>query len=283
MNIKKIKLNIGIQSPLKLLHISDTHLSYADSRSDERKQRLAMARSQLFENGTHACTMHLLDSMDYAAKNCDLLVHTGDLIDFVSYRNVDIVKSIMGDLDYLFVTGNHEFSKYVGEAVEDEAYKQDSLALVQQAFKNNIRFSSKVVGGVNLIGIDNSYYHFNQEHIDLFKVEALKGLPIILFLHNPFYTKELFDECMRVRGSTNASIMGCPDELIAGYTKDRFIQQHATDDDMAMIDYFKSLDLIKAVFVGHLHFFHESQWSDTARQYVVGGNFFGDAHEIEIT
>lgn len=283
MGIKKIDLRIGLQSPVKLLHISDTHLSFADSRDDACKMKLAEKRSQLFENGTHACLIHLLNAMDYAVEHCDLLVHTGDLIDFVSYRNLDLVKGIMGDLDYFFVAGNHEFSKYVGEAVEDEAYKQDSLPLVQQAFKHDIRFCSRVVGGLNLVGIDNSYYHFNREHIELFKAEVLKGLPIILFVHNPFYTAELFDECIRARGNSYASIMGCPDDLIAGYSKDRFEQQRATDEDMAMIDYLKSLSLIKAVFAGHLHYFYESQWSDTARQYVVGGNFSGDAHEIVIT
>jgi hypothetical protein len=50
----------------------------------------------------------------------------------------------------------------VGEAFEDEAYKMDSMPLVQKAFRNNLRFDSRIIGGLNLVGMDNVYYHFDE-------------------------------------------------------------------------------------------------------------------------
>ncbi|MBQ2706718.1 MAG: metallophosphoesterase, partial [Clostridia bacterium] len=85
--------------------------------------------------------------------------------------------------DVFFAAGNHEFSLYVGEAWEDADYRNQSLAKVQAAFGNDIRFSSRIIGGVNLVAIDDGYSRFDEEHLDLLKAEVAKGLPIVLLMH----------------------------------------------------------------------------------------------------
>ena len=59
--------------------------------------------------------------------------------------------------------GNHEYSLYVGEAWEDAAYRNQSLATVQEAFINNIRMAARVIGGVNFVALDDGYYLFEEE------------------------------------------------------------------------------------------------------------------------
>jgi predicted phosphodiesterase len=54
------------------------------------------------------------EAIDYANWRCDFLIHTGDIIDFVSYLNVS--REALADIKYFFVADNHESSKYVGEA-----------------------------------------------------------------------------------------------------------------------------------------------------------------------
>jgi len=56
--------------------------------------------------------------------------------------------------------GNHEFSQYVGEAEEDEAYKAQSFAAVQGVYPNDLVFASRIVHGVNFVAVDNTYYRF---------------------------------------------------------------------------------------------------------------------------
>ena len=41
MNLSKVRIEIGLPAPLRLLHVSDTHLALADGRDGERKQALA--------------------------------------------------------------------------------------------------------------------------------------------------------------------------------------------------------------------------------------------------
>jgi DNA repair exonuclease SbcCD nuclease subunit len=282
MNIKKIRLNPGLAGPLRFLHVSDTHLSYADERDNERKLKLAGERSRLFEQDTGRCMKYLKETVDYARRRCDLLIHTGDIIDFVSCLNLDLARAALADIKYFFVAGNHEFSKYVGEAFEDEAYKMDSMPLVQRVFRNDLRFDSLIIGGLNLVGMDNVYYHFNEAQYGRLRMEVDKGLPILLMLHVPLYTPALYHESMVIRGESNAGIMGCPEELLKSYPEDRYIQQRPGALDLEMIDYITSQPLIKAVFTGHKHYYHESPLSGGIKQYVAGAHFEGDAIEIEV-
>jgi 3',5'-cyclic AMP phosphodiesterase CpdA len=277
LNIKKIRLNPGLAKPLRFLHVSDTHLSYADERDNERKLKLARERSWLFEQDTGRCMKYLNESLDYAKQYCDLLIHTGDLIDFVSSLNLDLAKKTLADAECFFVAGNHEYSKYVGEAFEDEAYKMDSMPLVQEAFKNNLRFDSLITGGLNLVGMDNVYYHFIEAQYGMLRAEVDKGLPILLLLHVPFYTRELYHEAMVIRGAGNAGIMGCPEECLKSYPEDRYIQQRPNALDLEMQNYIAAQPLIKAVFTGHMHYYHESPLPGGIKQYVAGAHFEGDA------
>ena len=111
------KLSLGAEKPFALLHISDTHLCLADDRDNERKNKLAESRKTVFGDGEDA----LRWSVELSKELGTLLVHTGDLLDFVSEANIDAAKKFTDENDCFFVAGNHEFSLYVGEAWEDEA------------------------------------------------------------------------------------------------------------------------------------------------------------------
>ena len=153
MKVIETKLHIGLDAPVSFLHISDTHLTYADDRDDQRKIDLAAGRAPCFPHNAE----ELAAECAYAREQGLPILHTGDLIDFVSAANLDAAKRFMDENDVLFIAGNHEFSLYVGEAFEDEAYRNQSLAKVQAAFPDDIRFTSRVLGGVNFVGIDNGY------------------------------------------------------------------------------------------------------------------------------
>ena len=263
-NIVTTPLKLGASAPFKLLHISDTHLAFADERDDERKRKLAEGRYRSFAHAEE----YFADELALAKKENALLCHTGDLIDFVSAANLDRAKKFADENDCFFVAGNHEFSLYVGEAFEDEAYREQSLAKVQACFRNDIRFSSRIVNGVNLVGIDDGYYRFDRPQLDALKQEAGRGLPILLFMHNPLYEQKLFEHCMT--RASSAYLTAAPDELITGYDDYRYRQQKADDLTKEAFACIRSEPLIKAVFTGHLHYDWEGMVTDTLPQYVTG-------------
>jgi hypothetical protein len=158
----------------------------------------------------------------------------------------------------------------------------DSMPLVEKAFRNDLRFDSMVIGGINLAGIDNVYYHFIETQYGWLRIEVDKGLPILLMLHMPLYTPALYHESMVIRGENNAGIMGCPEELLKSYPKDRYIKQRLSELDLKIINYIASQPLIKAIFTGHKHYYHENPLSGGIKQYVAGAHFEGEAIEIEL-
>ncbi|MBR3966338.1 MAG: metallophosphoesterase [Clostridia bacterium] len=259
------ELNIGIAAPIKVIHFSDTHLTRADGRDDERKIELAkQRRANAFPDNEEVYR----DTLALVSEGYDAVLHTGDLIDFVSYANLEEAAIFAQTTDCFFAAGNHEFSLYVGEAKEDAAYRNQSLERVQAAFRNDIRFSSRMVGGVNFVAIDNSYYLFEEYQLEGLKKEAEKGLPIILLLHNPIYEESLYE--FQMRSSPCAYLVAAPEEKMECYPSYRREQQRADEITLEAVEYIKNEPSIKALLCGHLHKDFECELCKGKPQMMVG-------------
>ena len=248
------ELKVGAEAPFQIVHITDTHLTYADDRDGERKTALAKARARFFPQAEEV----LQKACGISREQQAVIMHTGDLIDFVSQANLERVKRFMNEYDCFMAAGNHEFSLYVGEAKEDAAYRSQSLAKVQAVFCNDIRMSARVINGVNFVALDNGYYLFEQEQLEFVKNEVLKGFPIVLMMHTPLFEQNLFDELMGTMGECRvekpcAYLAGVPEEQMKDYSAGRFEQQKADSITLKAIEYFKSEPLIKAILAGHVH------------------------------
>ena len=274
MNLFHNTLKIGAEKPFRFLHMSDTHFVLADERDDKRKIELAEVRRNEFaevrEKGYYDAEQVASEVEKFAKENRLLIAHTGDFIDFVSEANLDRLRKFTNENDVFFAAGNHEFSLYVGEAFEDAEYRNKSLKKVQSCVKNNMRFDSRKINGVNLIAIDNGYYLFEREQLDALKRETRFGLPIVLFMHTPIYDKDLY----RIMGEHHclgeaAYMVATPEEFMKNYSEYRHRQQKADEITLETVEYIKSQPLIKAIFCGHLHdFVSETKLTDGITQYL---------------
>lgn len=270
------KIVIGLERPLKILHVTDTHLAFADENDDERKHALTKRFSgPEVEN-------YLYEQIAYAKDNCDLLVHTGDLMDFVSHANVEKARKILRDENIFYIAGNHDYSQYVGEAWEDRAYKMNSYMKMGGGLGVPMFFNARTVGGVNIVGIDNSYYLFEDWQLDRLKKEVEKGLPIVLAFHDPLFEQSLYDYHMKKAGTECTYLVGCDEDHLQPYSEFRSAQQRPDEPTKRMIDYIKSEPAIRAILTGHLHFNFESDITDRLPQFVTGGGYDGFAREVTI-
>lgn len=278
LKITRVTIPLPIERELTALHISDTHLSYADERDTDHLRNLAEKRLRSFGGQT---LEWLKASILYAQEKEELLLHTGDMIDFVTAKNLDLAREAFARGDCFVSAGNHEFCQWVGDGgKEDEEYKMVSFDRVQAFFPNDLRFCSRVVGGINFVAFDDVYYYVADDLIDRFKAEAAKGLPIVAMCHCPLYTPELFEYSVEKDHEKVAYVIGAPDEDMVNYPEHRFRQQQTNAVTRAFLDYLKNEPQLKAILCGHLHFPWQGQFSETATQYVVGGNFLGEANEI---
>ena len=276
MKLEKNTLHVGLEKPVKLLHVTDTHLTYADEQDDERKH--ALARRLRDPNKEQ----YLAEHIAYAEECCDLLVHTGDLMDFVSHGNVEKAREILKNERIFFIAGNHDYSQYVGEAWEDSAYRMNSYMQMGYGLGVPMFFNSRIVGGVNVVGIDNSYYHFADWQIWRLQKEVEKGLPVILAFHDPLFEQSLYDYHYSVSSEDCTYLVGCDEEHLLRYSEFRAVQQRPDAPTLRMIDYIKSEPQIKAILTGHLHFSFESMLTPTLPQFVTGGAYEGIARELTI-
>ena len=265
MNVIKNYLHIGVDEPFCVLHASDTHLTLCDDRNDERKRELALSRSQSFPR----CEYDLEFLKNKAIAENRTLIHTGDITDFVSELNIDRVKAFCDKVDCFMSAGNHEFSLYVGEAKEDNAYRNQSLEKVQAAFTNNIRMSSRIICGVNFVAIDNSYYLIDEEQFFFLKKEIEKGLPVILAVHIPLYSEQFYAFC-RKDVKSPGNLLAVPEELMRDYSAHRYEQQKADALTREVYEYIMSCDSIKVILTGHIHENFEAAISENIYQIATG-------------
>lgn len=287
-NIRRITINAGATKPFSALHISDTHLTRVDERDNERKTALSAARQRVFPWAEH----YFDAAIRYARERDLMLLHTGDLIDFVSEANLDFVAMQLGVGRWFASSGNHEFSQYVGEAKEDAAYKAQSYKRVQAAFPNDLTVASQVINGINFVALDDVYYNVTAEQHELVRREVEKGLPIVLMCHVPLYTPKLCAAVLSSNKGLAGYVTGAPLAITQTYRvnpslkpdeqwRNRSVQQRADAPTLDFVSWLKEQSLLKAILCGHCHLFFEEQFSPTAKQYVVGAGYQGDAYEIE--
>ena len=276
MTLEKTTVKIGLDRPLKLMHVTDTHIALADERDDEKKRALA---NRL---GNSNKEKYLEEHIAYAHENCDLLVHTGDLIDFVSRPNVEKAREVLKDDKIFFIAGNHEYSQYVGEAWEDNTYRMNSYMQMGYGLGVPMFWNTRTVGGVNLIGIDNAYYQFEDWHLWRLKREAEKGLPMVLAFHCPLFEESLYTEHMRRMPGSCTYLTGCDEKHLLPYDEFRAVQQRPTDATLRVIDYIRNEPLIRLILAGHLHFPFVSNLTDSLVQIVTGGASEGYAREVTL-
>lgn len=263
--LKNYVLDIGLGHEVNILHASDTHLTCCDERDNERKNLLAQKRSKVFPTNEKD-----FDEMISLSNELKLpLIHTGDLIDFVSEKNLDKAREFSDSCDNFVCAGNHEFSLYVGEAWEDADYRNQSLEKVQKSFNNNIRFDSRIIDGVNFVAIDNSYYLFDEWQLDALKKEAGKGLPIVLMLHDPIFEKGYYDFLMDGTRPC-AYLVAAPEEFMKVYPENRYRQQKADKPTLQTVEYIETSGKISAILAGHMHTDYECTIKGNIPQIVTG-------------
>lgn len=288
IRLRTIEINAGADRPFSVLHISDSHLAYADARDGARKVKLAATRRKTATSRYAALMAH----REYARKNNMIIVHSGDFIDFVSQANLEYAEAFFSEGDWIVCAGNHEYSQYVGEAKEDDAYRAQSYDKVQAAFPNDLTFYSRVVNGINFVTLDNGYYKFSKEQFAKMKAEVKKGLPIIMVCHVPLYTPEMCNRIQKGNKAKATLLAGAPRKVTDAYAhKERpageewrnpNILLRADKTTLKFCKWLKRQEELKAILTGHCHFHHKTQFSKSATQYTVGRGNGGNGYIVNI-
>jgi hypothetical protein len=273
LSIVSQHIDAGATKPFSVLHISDTHFTSAYPDESEWVRKMAARRVRTFGGRQEEA---LRDSLSWAKAHVDYVIHTGDMIDFQSRANFDLVRKYCGPAAYMFTgsLGNHELYTGQPKRKERDAFKSETIGSAQEAFPFDVSLQSTVVNGVNIVTLDNSYGTFTERQVTRFKAEVAKGLPIVMCMHCPILTPRIRRAFLRFWSHEN--LKAIPDVSAWKWSSAHAVTQ-------GFVDYLRSLPLLKGILAGHLHISVADRFSPTAMQYVVGGNFLFHGQEITIS
>lgn len=285
LKLRQYHWHFGLDKPLKVLHISDSHLIGANGSDKPVKHELAARRIHEFEhdqkrNEPGSLEEYFHTACRYARDNGELLVHTGDLIDYISAGALEKMRRIISEIPMIFTPGNHEYFTEIWPQYRDPD-EPHSWEDVKKILPGGSQFVSHICNGVNFIAVDNAKYRFTAEQLAKFREEAAKKLPIVMLCHVQIHTPENYDRYFTPTHPC-AYTAGCPVELMEGYPDELREEQkpdEATDEFIAMLKECKEL---RAILCGHHHQPFESEFVPGVIQRVVGGGYLGYACEYFI-
>lgn len=271
LKIIKTEIKIGLSAPVRLLHVTDSHITRGDPTG---------LQAGWFNHDYEGCAEdYFLAALAYAKENGLTVLHTGDLIDFQSEENFAYMKEHLEGVDYLYAAGNHDFYNHVERPAEDDENKRVKTPLISPYIKNNLYFDSRVLGGVNIVTMDNSYYLVKEDQLEALKKEVAKGYPVVVAMHVPVFTERLAVDGLKGDPPV-LYLMGTPMEFLGQLPPDRIRQQGADEVTLRFIEYLKTEPAIKALITGHKHLNDEAVIGNRLPQYITGGSFDGYAREI---
>ncbi|MCR5264677.1 MAG: metallophosphoesterase [Clostridiales bacterium] len=282
LQIEKSVLEIGLEKPLKVLHVTDTHFNLTDGRdSPEIRDALLLSQERNGDTGGELFPKYFDAMVDYANENCDLLVHTGDFLSHLSRLSMErSMECLKKAKNYVYIAGNHDYVHLIFDGWEDDAYRMNSYPETSSVMGKELLFNAREFGGVDFVGIDDSYNQVEDWQTWRLRREAEKGLPIVLLMHVPIFEESLFEKTIAAFPG-EPDLVGCDEEhLLRGANEYRAVRYRPSEATMRFVDYVRSEPLIKAVLTGHLHFNHESVLPSGAVQYVTRTGIDKAAREI---
>ena len=268
------EIKAGATKLFTVLHISDTHLTAAYPDEGEFERRTSYRRIRTFGGRQEEA---LRDSIAWAKEHVDYLLHTGDLIDFQSKANFDLVKKYYGEGGAMMFgcLGNHEHYRGKKMAKKDGTPLPAAVVpdLLKEAYPFPNDFCSTIINGVNFITIDDSTDTVSADQASRFEAEVKKGLPILLCMHCPFPLRESVRAGTRFWRRTN---------LKSHRNMDAYVERYKDKTTEDFVAYLRAQPLLRGILCGHGHLNVVDQFSPTAKQYEVAGNFMFCGQEFTI-
>ena len=277
LKVQPLEIDLGIGKAFKAFHFSDTHLNFFDavdfSAVDRPKKDHFNARWVRFPQAVQS----FYASLDYARERDLPLLHTGDLVDFVTEGNERFLDHNVADLDWHYAIGNHEY-----QTRSPEHYDRDEAGVrrrLQRHFKDDLTVSSRILGGANFVAFDNARQNVREETIARVKAEFERPLPVVLMCHiPPFYTPKFLENSAQAKYRI-AHGLG-RDVRREDFKPGRNIWDAYDQKTRDFWTWVQAKPQLKAILCGHTHIAEVDGFSETAQMYVAGGNYQGFAYEI---
>lgn len=261
-----INIQLNLKKTYTLVHFSDVHIvafpndidSKEYAQANEHESAWYRVRKDFANYFKETCTEEqMIPSIDCLKKllayttsiHPNLLMMSGDILDYDSQSNIDFLTKELNQIDYPFVLscGNHEHPD-----------------IFSQLTNHQETFMVKNLKEFKVISVDNSTKKFSKKQVELLKKELGDNLPILLCMHIPLMTKNNQEEMKKYDSY--------------------YIIDHQNCDvsTKEFIDLILSAPQIKHVFCGHTHGKGCSSLIANKNQYCASSGLIGYVNKIMI-
>ena len=276
MELLRTELDLGLPQPVRILQVSDCHLSACCEEDSEKAKEKSKKKTAAFQKEAGGVTQEqrLKEALELSG-DYDALVFTGDVADSPSQANLQVLQSMLEGRRYLYTFGNHDYYTYdsdSGKAEDRDRFLDDFLRFLPC----DPSMDSLQAGGVDLVTLDDSLAQFSWLQVEFLKAEIAKGLPVLLFVHLPLYSPTFVPKAYDLWESSMC--VGTPQDVLDahGETDPKMPPEEST---LAMLELIRTEPLIKAVFASHLHFADEAEVLGKP-QFVNEPCYLGSVREI---
>ena len=260
----------GLTAPVRMLHLTDSHVQLYDERDGDRVEACAdfcrRFAQQLEEDGCEDApeeTFHR-QLAQAATEDLDLLALTGDTAHFPSPASVEFVVRQVAALGVpmMYTCGNHDVH-YTNEPVNDEV-RLARLPALQPLHRGDPDFEAREIGGIRFVTVDSAVPQMSARQVELMRTQLQDATPIVLLTHWPLSLPTLRGPVVAHMGSP--IMIGDPD-----WSVESRIDWQVSEDTSETLEFVRLVTTapnLVAVFCGHVHFAHADAINTRAVQYV---------------
>ncbi len=238
--------------------VGDLHFNYCNEKDLEEKLPAVMSSREyrLWMAGGESVpkAQNALSSID----DCDQMIVVGDTIDYLTHGAMELTKREIWDKypEALIALGGHDTTRRMQGKVEDDTTLESRFEILQNFWKHDIFYTSKLVKNkVLCVVLNNCHGSFFESQIEPLKkdIELARknGYIILCFAHEPICTYnpndlEITLEMALLVGDSSSypknlhSGQGCGDK---GSDANKTVYNLIT----------KNADVVKGFFCGHKH------------------------------
>ena len=255
----------GLQSPVKMLHITDAHIACIDNRDPEHCEACESYRVQ--REGCDTIFHSLLGE----AKNSslDLVALTGDIIHYPSQAAIESASNAIAQVDVpvLYTSGNHDWWYPHFKARRD--YRTAWWPKLDPLSKGQPSHAADIIGGIQFLSVDDSIYQIAEEQLQFVRHKLKTALPTVLLTHIPISLPTLRDST--IEKWKDPILIGDPDWPVE--RRDRWRTDADLSTTLEFVRILSASENLIAIFCGHIHFNHVDAITHHAVQYVGAPGF----------
>lgn len=191
MELIRTEIRVGLERPVRLLHVTDAHMTaFSPEDPPEQAELLKKRRESFLRAGGGLPTDgegYFRLALSLAEELGALPVVTGDIADLHSRGNIGLFREIVGEKDMMFTPGGHEHQRIIRRTMEEEGGYAEAVRgeLSRELSRFDLDFESRIINGLNVVTADNSLDYYSAATVSRFEAELERGLPMIVFSHDP--------------------------------------------------------------------------------------------------